>query len=194
MTPLALGGSDPAAAAADDLVDANAALVGHRDYPCLGARSVFRRERATVRVYAELGRCESAEHLLQDLQEFANVVQAVQGHPLASRDARRAVTPTLAFNLHEQFEALRASGRFPRMRDRIRQRDEHLQGFVNPMVAKLRRRLRSVAVLRPMRGQRLAGPLRGPDGHTHRTHRPQGPHRPHLPSFLGVLVGYSPQT
>jgi FPC/CPF motif-containing protein YcgG len=45
------------------------------------------------------------------------------------------VSPTLVFNLHEQFEALRASGRFTRMRDVIRTRDEQLQGSVNPMVS-----------------------------------------------------------
>ena len=56
-------------------------------------------------------------------------------HPAASRDARRAAVPTLVFNLHEQFEQLRASGRFPRMRDRIRARDEQLQGDINPMVS-----------------------------------------------------------
>ena len=56
-------------------------------------------------------------------------------HPQASRDARRTPTPTLVFNLHEQFEELRASGRFPSMRDKIRERDLHLQGTVNPMVA-----------------------------------------------------------
>ena len=54
---------------------------------------------------------------------------------MASRVARRATTPTLVFNLHEQFEALRASGQFSRMRDRIRERDERLQGTINPMVA-----------------------------------------------------------
>jgi uncharacterized protein len=39
------------------------------------------------------------------------------------------------FNLHQQFEELRASGRFARMRDKIRERDVNLQGTVNPMVA-----------------------------------------------------------
>lgn len=39
------------------------------------------------------------------------------------------------FNLHAQFEVLRTSGRFERMRDLIRQRDEQLQGSVNTMVA-----------------------------------------------------------
>jgi FPC/CPF motif-containing protein YcgG len=42
--------------------------------------------------------------------------------------------PVLVFNLHEQFEALRESGAFERMRDTIRRRDEELQGSVNPMV------------------------------------------------------------
>ena len=56
-------------------------------------------------------------------------------HPKASRDARRAAVPTLVFNLHAQFEELRTSGAFPRMRDLIRARDEALQGQVNPMVS-----------------------------------------------------------
>jgi FPC/CPF motif-containing protein YcgG len=43
--------------------------------------------------------------------------------------------PTLVFNLHEQFELLRQSGVYPRMRDKIRERDEQLQGTTNPMVA-----------------------------------------------------------
>ncbi|MGL4175530.1 MAG: YqcI/YcgG family protein, partial [Dermatophilaceae bacterium] len=55
-------------------------------------------------------------------------------HPNASRVARRAPLPTLVFNLHEQFERLRADGRFPRMRDAIRRRDKDLQGSLNPMV------------------------------------------------------------
>jgi len=55
-------------------------------------------------------------------------------HPQASRIARRAPLPTLVFNLHEQFEQLRESGSFTRMRDTIRRRDEALQGEVNPMV------------------------------------------------------------
>ena len=43
--------------------------------------------------------------------------------------------PTLVFNLHAQFEQLRASGTFSRMRDRIRARDRALQGQINPMVS-----------------------------------------------------------
>ena len=39
------------------------------------------------------------------------------------------------FNPHEQFELLREEGRFDRMREAIRRRDEDLQGTINPMVA-----------------------------------------------------------
>jgi len=181
-------------------VGAMTEMVGRPDYPCLGARSVFRRDRATVRVYDELDAPATAQLLLQDLCEFASAVDLDEGfasfvaifrgprivderhferllwsqlrqlhaaddapwsdevspdpddehfalsvagnayfvvglHPMASRDARRAASPTLVFNLHEQFVALRASGHFPRMRDRIRDRDEQLQGSINPMVA-----------------------------------------------------------
>ena len=56
-------------------------------------------------------------------------------HPNASRVARRAPLPTLVFNLHEQFERMRADGRYQRMRDTIRRRDTELQGFLNPMVS-----------------------------------------------------------
>lgn len=56
-------------------------------------------------------------------------------HPSASRIARRTPWPVLVFNLHRQFEAMRGSGMYPRMRDTIRRRDVRLQGSVNPMVA-----------------------------------------------------------
>ena len=39
------------------------------------------------------------------------------------------------FNPHEQFERLRAEGRYARLRDRIMRRDGALDGFPNPMVA-----------------------------------------------------------
>jgi uncharacterized protein len=55
-------------------------------------------------------------------------------HPRASRLARRFDYPALVFNLHAQFEALRRAGRYERMRDVIRERDERLQGSINPMV------------------------------------------------------------
>jgi FPC/CPF motif-containing protein YcgG len=56
-------------------------------------------------------------------------------HPAASRWSRRFAWPTLVFNAHAQFEMLRRSGRFERMRLRIRQRDAALQGSINPVLA-----------------------------------------------------------
>lgn len=54
-------------------------------------------------------------------------------HPGASRIARRFAWPMLVFNLHRQFEQLRASGRYDSVRDTIRTRDRALQGSMNPM-------------------------------------------------------------
>lgn len=192
--------ADPATADEAELIEALHAMITHPDFPCLGARSVFRQDRATVRVYDELGSLASAEQLLEDLSRFAAQVDVDDGfasfialfrgphiegerqfeellweqlcqvhaadeqpwapdvsddpddahfafsaagtayfvvglHPKASRDARRAAVPTLVFNLHAQFEELRASGSFPRMRDLIRARDQALQGQTNPMVS-----------------------------------------------------------
>ena len=180
-------------------VGAATEIVGRPDYPCLGAQSVFRRDRATVGVYEELDALTTAPLLLRDLREFASEIDLSEGfasfiaifrgpriiderhferllwsqlrrlhalddapwcqevsadpddehfafsvagtpyflvglHPMASRAARRAGSPTLVFNPHAQFEALRASGHYPGMRDRIRNRDEQLQGTINPMV------------------------------------------------------------
>ncbi|WP_442896943.1 guanitoxin biosynthesis heme-dependent pre-guanitoxin N-hydroxylase GntA [Erythrobacter sp.] len=57
-------------------------------------------------------------------------------HPNASRPARRAPRPTLVFNLHDQFEKLRADNRYEKMRAAILARDEALAGSVNPMLAR----------------------------------------------------------
>lgn len=191
--------ADPATADEAELIESLHAMITHPDFPCLGARSVFRQDRARVRVYDELGGPATAAQLLADLGEFASQADIDDGfasfialfrgphidgewafeellwdqlrevhaadeqpwapdvsddpddphfafsaagtayfvvglHPKASRDARRAAVPTLVFNLHAQFEELRASGSFPRMRDLIRARDEALQGTINPMV------------------------------------------------------------
>lgn len=55
-------------------------------------------------------------------------------HPNASRKARRFDGPALIFNLHDQFEQLRAAGRYDKLRDRIKQRDLHYSGSTNPML------------------------------------------------------------
>lgn len=57
-------------------------------------------------------------------------------HPGASRPARRFERPALIFNLHDQFERLRADGRYDRMRERILDRDVQLAGSVNPMLTR----------------------------------------------------------
>ncbi|WP_133364644.1 guanitoxin biosynthesis heme-dependent pre-guanitoxin N-hydroxylase GntA [Qipengyuania sediminis] len=57
-------------------------------------------------------------------------------HPNASRPARRFPRPTLVFNLHAQFEALREEGKYERMRAKIIERDVELAGTVNPMLAR----------------------------------------------------------
>ena len=84
-------------------------------------------------------------------------------HPRASREARRMPLPILVFNLHEQFEALRESGGFERMRDAIRRRDEELQGSVNPMVSDHGERVGGAAVLRPRAGDGTGSRRSEPD-------------------------------
>jgi FPC/CPF motif-containing protein YcgG len=57
-------------------------------------------------------------------------------HPNASRPGRRVPRPALVFNLHAQFERLRADNRYERMRAVIVARDVALAGSVNPMLAR----------------------------------------------------------
>jgi len=55
-------------------------------------------------------------------------------HPNSSRWARSSPFPMIVFNLHSQFELLRSSGRYQRVRDLIRKRDKAYQGSINPML------------------------------------------------------------
>jgi FPC/CPF motif-containing protein YcgG len=57
-------------------------------------------------------------------------------HPHASRPARRFDRPALVFNLHDQFERLRAENKYEIMREKIMARDETLAGSRNPMLAR----------------------------------------------------------
>jgi FPC/CPF motif-containing protein YcgG len=57
-------------------------------------------------------------------------------HPQASRPARRFATPAMVFNLHDQFEVLRAQQRYEKLRRSILTRDEALAGSMNPMLAR----------------------------------------------------------
>jgi FPC/CPF motif-containing protein YcgG len=56
-------------------------------------------------------------------------------HPKASRPARRFSSPAMVFNLHDQFEQLRAEGRYEKLRATILARDLDLAGTPNPMLA-----------------------------------------------------------
>jgi len=56
-------------------------------------------------------------------------------HPASSRRARRFPHATLVLNLHSQFEALRADGRYERFHEAIVERDVEFSGSVNPMLA-----------------------------------------------------------
>ena len=56
-------------------------------------------------------------------------------HANSSREARRFPWPALVFNPHEQFERLRADGKWKRMQETIRARDLELQGTINPMLS-----------------------------------------------------------
>lgn len=57
-------------------------------------------------------------------------------HPHASRPARRFDRPAIIFNLHDQFETLRAEGKYEGMREKILVRDEDLAGSRNPMLSR----------------------------------------------------------
>lgn len=57
-------------------------------------------------------------------------------HPRGSRPARRFARPALVFNLHDQFEQLRAQNRYEKLRTSILDRDVALAGSINPMLAR----------------------------------------------------------
>jgi len=57
-------------------------------------------------------------------------------HPQSSRPARRFITPVLVFNPHDQFERLRAQGRYETLSKAIINRDIALAGSPNPMLAR----------------------------------------------------------
>ncbi|GGM22078.1 guanitoxin biosynthesis heme-dependent pre-guanitoxin N-hydroxylase GntA [Deinococcus aerophilus] len=59
----------------------------------------------------------------------------IGGHPRSSRIARAFPYPTLVFNAHRQFQALKRDGRWSRFQDTIRSREMKLQGSLNPNLA-----------------------------------------------------------
>ena len=85
MSQLAPEIPEPEAATRQRLASALSEMVAHPDYPCLGARSVFHRDRATVQVYDELAGDGVAEQLLADLRMFAARPTPRRGLPPSSR-------------------------------------------------------------------------------------------------------------
>jgi FPC/CPF motif-containing protein YcgG len=183
----------------DQLIrDAFEGFAGGDGHPCLGARSVVRRQAYALHVYGRLGTAAAAAALNSDLTRFGATVRAggltsfvavfreptamtesrfsdllwrqlqhmhdldriahawdprvssdpadpqfsfsvggaayfiVGMHAGSSRWARRFAWPTLVFNPHAQFSALREGGGYDRMRTVIRGRDADLQGTINP--------------------------------------------------------------
>ena len=53
-------------------------------------------------------------------------------HPHSSRLARRFAWPALVFNPRAQFDRLRETGRYERLKARVREREIALQGSLNP--------------------------------------------------------------
>lgn len=55
-------------------------------------------------------------------------------HPASSRPGRKFKYPALAFNPHAQFEELRETNRYEKMKNIVRKRDLEFAGSVNPML------------------------------------------------------------
>lgn len=66
-------------ATAEDILGSVEAMVGHVEYPCLGAKSVFRRESATQLVLDDLTSDDAAEKLIKGLKAFADVAEQEEG-------------------------------------------------------------------------------------------------------------------
>lgn len=66
---------------------------------------------------------------------FAETALFVVGlHATSSRMTRRFAWPTLIFNPHDQFDRLKASGRYSRFQQVVRGAERALQGDINPML------------------------------------------------------------
>lgn len=63
-----------------------------------------------------------------------NAFYVVGLHPHSQRLARRFPLTALVFNLHRQFEQLRAEARYERFSEAIIERDVAFQGYANPML------------------------------------------------------------
>ena len=87
-------------------------------------------------------------------------------HPQASRPARRSDRPTLVFNLHDQFERLRAEGLYEGMRTKILARDVRLAGDINPMLKRHGEASEAAQYSGRLVGDDWTCPFRDPRTHT----------------------------
>ena len=87
-------------------------------------------------------------------------------HPNASRPARRFDHPVLVFNLHDQFERLRAEGLYEGMRTKILARDVKLAGQVNPMLSRHGEASEAAQYSGRLVGDDWTCPFRDPRTHT----------------------------
>jgi uncharacterized protein len=55
--------------------------------------------------------------------------------PASRADELTRKAPILIFNPHDQFDALKQSGRYPRFQEVVRGAERALQGDINPMLA-----------------------------------------------------------
>ena len=78
--------------------------------------------------------------------------------PVSSRLARRAPLPCMVFNFHDQFENLRAAGKYAGMQNAVRKRDIQLQGAINPVLDSFG----DVSEARQYSGRAVAGDWRCP--------------------------------
>lgn len=74
-----LATSDLGSAPADEVRRAIASMVEHVHYPCLGAKSVFRRDGVTHLVLDDLRSVAAAEEILSGLRGFSKVVEREEG-------------------------------------------------------------------------------------------------------------------
>ena len=75
----------------------------------------------------------SSSHFSFSLKEEAFFILGL--HPGSSRRSRQFKYPALIFNPHAEFEKLRRSNRYTKMKDVVRKRDVEYSGSINPMLA-----------------------------------------------------------
>ena len=81
---------------------------------------------------ARVSRDPASPHFSFSLGEEAFFIIGL--HPASSRPARRFKYPAMVFNPHTQFDNLRATHQYDKMKQIVRKRDEIYSGSINPML------------------------------------------------------------